>query len=77
MKVWIVEYLEFGAVSVWDTQTDPVEIPEVKTELSYLDGMESVREDFLDDLIRAIAQGYGEAEIPERIRVTLVDVRTR
>lgn len=75
-KVWLVEYLEYGDVSVYSDDCDPTDIQSVKTELEYLDN-DSYRDEhdaFLDDLDRVIRRDGGSAEIEERIRVSLVEV---
>ena len=74
-KVWILNYHAYGDVQVWDDSVDPLEIPAVKTELSYLeDGYEDVRADFMADLTATEAIGYGSAEIENRLVLELTHV---
>jgi hypothetical protein len=77
MKVWVVEDLDHGEVSIWSDDTDPTDIPLVKTELGYVDNdsYRELYEEFLDDLDAIIGRDSGSAEIEERVRVTLETVR--
>lgn len=76
MKVWILNYLEYGSVSVYDGMTDVLNIPAVKTELGYLEGgYEDERDQFIADVARAQKAGRGSAEIAERLVIELQEVR--
>lgn len=74
-NVWLIEDLDHSEVSVYSGHVDVAEIPFVKAELGYLEGAyEDERDEFISDLNRAVAKGFGEAVIEERVRATLTKV---
>lgn len=77
MKVWLVEHLSYGEVSVYDENVNVWDIPIVKQELDALvDGYKEEHADFVVDVAMARQHGRGEASIEERLNVSLVDVET-
>lgn len=76
MKVWVLEDFVGGGISVYSEDTVITDIPFVATELGYLEGgYDDEREDFMDDLRRAVDRGRGSATIEERLSVALVEVQ--
>jgi len=76
MKVWQVEDEDHGETYIYSEDTDILEVPFVKTELSYLvGGYDDEREEFIASIENAKKRGRGSAHIEERLHVELVEVR--
>lgn len=77
MKVWVLEHESYGDVSVWSADTNPLEIPLVKSELKALvGGYDDEIERFVSEVERAVARGSGHADIEERFCLELTEVST-
>ena len=77
MKVWILHHLDYGDISVWSEDTNPLNIPLVKDELEYVDEARGEEgEDFRNSIANAIRRGHGSATIEERFEIELTEVNT-
>lgn len=75
-KVWVINDEKHGGTTTYAGDKDPLEIPFVKEELSYLTGgYEDEREEFIADIERAKMRGHGSAHIEERFSIELQDLR--
>ena len=75
MKVWVLHHLDYGYTDVFAEDTDVLEIPAVKEELSWLTGgYEDEREEFIEQIERIKRQGRGSAHIEERFDIELQEV---
>lgn len=75
MKVWLLHMDSYGEVDVFSEDTDVLEIPFVKEELSYLDGAyEDERDDFIAEIERIKKRGSGDAAIEARFVIELTEV---
>lgn len=74
MKVWVLTD-HYEETSTFAEDTDVLEIPYVKDELSYLDGgYEEERDEFIADIDRIRTRGRGTASIEERFSIELQGV---
>lgn len=75
MKVWILTD-HYEETSVYNEDTDVLEIPYVKEELSYLNGSYAdERDEFIDTIAHIRKVGRGSAYIEERFSIELDDLR--
>lgn len=70
MKVWVLRHKDYGFTQIWSEDTDPLEIPTVKDELSHLVG---AYDDELEEFMLTIQNGYGDIE--ERFSIRLESVK--
>lgn len=72
MKVWVID---FEGVEVYNGGLNPLDIPFVKDELSYLlGGYQDEYDKFVADVKNAVDRGCGEAIVEERFTISLQDV---
>lgn len=75
MKVWVLHHEDYDYIDVYSEDTDPLEIPTIKSELenlipSYVDE----RDEFIADVKAAKKSGNGGARIEERLTIDLMPV---
>jgi hypothetical protein len=74
MKVWMLN--ADGEYSVYSGDTNMLDIPYVRNELSYLTGSyEAERIEFMTDYAAANRKGHGAAHIEERFCIELMEVK--
>lgn len=73
MKVWVIENYSHGETYIYSEDSNLLEVPYVKDELSYLVGAyDGEREEFMTDY----ADGSAWLQIEERFEATLTEVLT-
>lgn len=76
MKVWVLHHFDYGYTQTYAEDTDILESPIVKEELSWLTGgYEDEREEFIADVERMKRTGRGSAMIEERFELELQEVK--
>lgn len=77
MKVWTMYHHSYGEIHVLSEDSDLLKYRPIASELEMLEGdeyLEEERAEFIYDLDRIKARGYGTASIEERFDVELVEV---
>lgn len=77
MRVWVLTHDSADGVDLYDFSINPLDIPWVKVELEWLAGAyDDEVEAFKDDVDRMRQSGVGYAEIIERFKVEMADVKS-
>lgn len=78
MKVWTMYHHSYGEIYVLSEDSDVLKFHMISAELEALEGdeyLEDERDDFINDIDRIKARGYGETGIEERFSLELVEVK--
>lgn len=78
MKVWTMYHHSYGEIHVLSEGSDLLKYRPISAELEALEGdeyLEEERTEFIHDIDRIRARGYGTASIEERFDLELVEVK--